>query len=47
LIHTAKSINLSIEEFWDMNPIDFNELVELELESRGQANPNRIGFIDD
>lgn len=46
-MHTAKSIKLSIDEFWDMSPYAFLMLIGYHLEANGKENPFRIQYIDE
>ncbi len=44
---TAKQIGLTLEEFWDMNPIVFNYMIGYYLEAQGKENPYKTEYIDD
>ncbi len=46
-MHTAKKLGLSLDEFWGMSPVVFNQLYGMELENQGRENPFSYGYIDD
>jgi hypothetical protein len=46
-MYTANKMGLTLDEFWGMNPVIFNQLYGLHLESQGKENPFSYGFIDD
>lgn len=47
LLYTAKSINLSVDEFWEMSPYTFVMLIGYTLEANGRENPFRLQYIDE
>lgn len=44
---TAKLIGLSLDEFWEMDPMDYRAMCGYYLESRGKKNPYRVEYIDE